>query len=67
MLKEKPIEEINAYVFEENGMRELKVFTLGGSGSPIFSYPLAENEECAYRVNSDASTITVDVTINTIE
>ena len=61
--EERPIEEIQAFVFEENGERILKVYTLGGSGDPIYSYPLAQNEECNYRVIPDGNNIIVDIII----
>jgi hypothetical protein len=61
--EERPIEEIQASIFEENGERILKVYTLGGSGDPIYSYPLAQNEECNYRVIPDGNNVIVDVII----
>ena len=64
--REMSIEEIFVDVFEEDGIKILKVYTLGGSGSPIYSYVLAENEECNYRIFGDGNNITVDITIVTI-
>lgn len=61
--EERPIEEIQASIFEENGERILKVYTLGGSGDPIYSYPLTQNEECNYRVIPDGNNVIVDVII----
>ena len=59
-----PMEEIYASVFEEGNERILKVYTMGESGNPIYSYPLAENQECDYRIRGDNNSIIVDITIS---
>lgn len=57
------IEEIFAGEFTENDVREIRFYTLGGSGSPIFRYTIDNNATFSWGVKQQGNDYIISVVI----